>query len=473
MEPTFEQLFKDNYADLYAKFAPIANNIADQRYFENTAWATTLTPWDNEKLWRMLLEELNILSHAMKRGDTDHISTYELLLNTQSHEVDSLFIKPFDLFYKSLTNFVATYPALSYALIIFNRTYELAIAGDHRVFIRQMVNDNKYLETLIKGRRCFNAFEFVHYARSLSNIKLLLDIADPSHQYNNYINIAELAQDYNNVNVMIELFRRVNMEKKRKMIEYIIYMNDVNLFEEAISSTNTIINKKLVLRIVSIGSGIILNSIVKNVVISDTVDEKDSVTIINIPYNTLHHTLCESVSVSSVLPALIGAGVKIKRFNDDEEDLLWRCIRNNDWEGVKMLVNLGVDIQTEVINIKSRVKASPLILILNSATAANDLKEFMITLYDVERILLFYSCIKYKYVDALKYLIDHSNFNTSELYGSLRYGNMEINTLILDKLGVEYNGVSEVPKMFAPRGPAGSSRITNNDPHAKTLKYNQ
>lgn len=227
-EKSYEEYVKTNYSDIYTKGLNIIPHIPDQRNFYSDFAKSALEPWDLDLIWQTLAEELVTLEDAENRGDIYDMEIYEILKNANKKlfyelvnrdvvmdddyvpcliytDTEEAALSQFGSFKPYVSNFMATYPVLSYLLIEMNKIYQLAVFGNHYILTKEIGNSEKWRkinsealkEDALISEKSFQsrdpkitrlypfplknisyAFQWIIYCDNLESMKLLLSDID-------------------------------------------------------------------------------------------------------------------------------------------------------------------------------------------------------------------------------------------------------------------------------------------------------
>lgn len=456
---SYEEIFKTQYQDLYSEIAYLVPEIPDQRCFESSLWSN-LTPWTIEKIWQTLLEEMEVLLSAPNRGDTNDNNTFELLRDTTGKSVSKILKRADTAFYNILKQFIATYPTLSFALIRFTKCYQLGIMGDHPIIIKEVISQKwrdlanssvlqEKLDLLGDVESPFGDYPeiFIKYADTENNITNLLNVVNITK---NFEMIADDAVRDSNKLALRILCKRLNVVQKQQIMEDIVELDELSSFIDLfVFLDNSMLVNCFITSIYS-GSRQILQYIIDNTVINVTFDNttpelNNRTNVLNIKYDDIHKGLYSSIfSIVSMTPIeILIKIVRISRFDSfGKLDLFCACIQQDGVE-LKMLIDLGLDMVSNINN-SPGVTSSVLLEVLNSGIVNDDIKEFVMSKYKIEKSVLLCTCTKFTKNVAVKYLLKVTEFSTKELYSALSYGNRETNNIIMKKLGMQHDNIKPV-----------------------------
>ncbi len=450
----YEKKIRKKYPQLYDTIKDYVDDVPDQRLFESESIKATLSPWNPYLIWKSLYRELQTLDSSAHRGDKYDKRVYEILNGPRDlSNINSLAysdinkLKPYkghiggygdqttdikDMFKYNLTNFIATYPILSYLLITINKLHTLAIMGSHPIIIKAMAvpSNSKYI------------LHNIAYSTNKQDIKILLSNIDIHRKY---LVIAHNAAKQDNELLFRLLWERLDHKERTNdlLLPYIVQLDLLDIFIESTNDRDIVDDK--IWRTALDGKFKILKYLVKNFELRD--------------FFVIHEALYYKSRTRLTLLKIISKKFLIKRFNKyGTMDLLKEVIENADWRSLKFLIDYGIDINSDISyetdydleivdNDNSddsdsddsndsgfQMDMSPLLFLLHQG-APEDITEYMISKYNIDDNSLLYLVIKNGLIIALRYLLRTRTYSNKVLRTALRSShNSQIRSMLKKQL---------------------------------------
>lgn len=269
----YSLLVRDYNPKLHKKLTKLIDKIPDQRIFNSEAAIQSLKPWTPHRTWKYLYLELETLKYSAERGDQYDNEIYYILTQLGDYDItpkllhsniDTIEFKTYnvefgsslgpDNFQYHITNFMITYPTLSYFWIIKNNLYNLGVAANHTAVIKLISTPGAWSS----AKMCC----YVPANRNGNSVRVLLTALTLVEVYDKLITNAALYRNKLCIEIVWALLND-EQRKKKVIVNALLDMSMVDLFSQIYPKGN-VVDEIILEEIIRVDSVDILDYIFRN-----------------------------------------------------------------------------------------------------------------------------------------------------------------------------------------------------------------